>query len=188
MEFIEGKIGHPVANRRYTDTGPLLERDLAQRAGLGWIGKNTCLINPKWAPTSCWRRSCWTSSWSPTRPSRPTAAGPAQRCIEACPTGCILPDRTLDARRCISYLTIEKKGEIPPDLRPQMGELGLWLRRVPEGLPVEPALCRPPGEDTELKIPNFGRDRACCPAAGRGALIEARDFQLQVQRQPRQAR
>ncbi len=58
----------------------------------------------------------------PDPPFTADRCGTCRRCIEACPTGCILPDRTLDARRCIAYLTIENKGEIPPDLRPQMGK------------------------------------------------------------------
>jgi epoxyqueuosine reductase len=94
--FIEEQVGHPVPNRCYTDTGPLLERELAQRAGLGWIGKNTCLIHPARGRIFCWQRSCWLLIWKLTRHfKRPLRD--CTRCIDACPTGCILPDRTLDA-------------------------------------------------------------------------------------------
>jgi epoxyqueuosine reductase len=119
--FIEREAGAPVPHRGYTDTGPLLERDLAQRAGLGWIGKNTCLINPQLGSYFFLAELLLGIELEPDQPFTADRCGTCHRCIDSCPTGCILPDRTLDARRCISYLTIENKGEITPDLRPLMG-------------------------------------------------------------------
>jgi epoxyqueuosine reductase len=119
--FIGQLAGNPIPNRWYTDTGPILERDLAQRAGLGWIGKNTCLINPKAGSYFLLAEILLGIELEPDPPFTADRCGTCKRCIEACPTGCILPNRTLDARRCISYLTIENKGEIPTDLRPKMG-------------------------------------------------------------------
>jgi epoxyqueuosine reductase len=120
-DFIQRETGSPVPHRCYTDAGPLLERDLAQRAGLGWIGKNTCLIHPQLGSFFFLAELLLGIELEPDPPFTADYCGACTRCIEACPTGCILPDRTLDARRCISYLTIENKGAILPDLRPQMG-------------------------------------------------------------------
>jgi epoxyqueuosine reductase len=124
VEFIETQVGHSVANRWYTDTGPVLERDLAQRAGLGWIGKNTCLINPRRGSYFLLAEIFLDLELEPDAPFTTDQCGTCTRCIEACPTGCILPDRTIDAGRCISYLTIELKEGIPADLR---SSLGNWV-------------------------------------------------------------
>ncbi len=121
VNFIELQIGHAIPNRWYTDTGPILERELAQRGGLGWIGKNTCLINPVSGSYFLLAEILLGIELEPDQPFSVDRCGTCRRCIEACPTGCILPDRTLDARRCISYLTIELKGLIPVEIRSSMG-------------------------------------------------------------------
>ncbi|MBI5353281.1 MAG: tRNA epoxyqueuosine(34) reductase QueG [Chloroflexi bacterium] len=124
VEFIEEQVGHPVPNRYYTDTGPILERDLAQRAGLGWIGKNTLLINPKVGSTFFLAEILLGIELEPDEPFVTDHCGTCTRCINACPTECILPNRTIDARRCISYLTIELKEDIPEEIRPLMKD---WI-------------------------------------------------------------
>ena len=124
VEFIEEQLGRPIPNRYYTDTGPILERDLAQRAGLGWIGKNTLLINPKAGSTFFLAEILLGIELEPDNPVTTDHCGTCTRCITACPTECILPNRTLDARRCISYLTIELKDDIPEELRPLMKD---WI-------------------------------------------------------------
>jgi epoxyqueuosine reductase len=123
VSFIETFSGSSVPHRLYTDSGPILERDLAQRAGLGWIGKNTCLINPIFGSYFLLAEILLGIKLELDAPFGADRCGKCTRCISACPTGCILPDRTLDARFCLSYLTIENKKEIPPDLRPQLGNL-----------------------------------------------------------------
>ena len=122
VDFLEAQVGHPIPNRWYTDTGPILERDLAMQAGLGWIGKNTCLINPQAGSYFLLAEILLGIDLPADLPFTSDHCGSCTRCIDACPTDCILPDRTIDARRCISYLTIENKAEIPADLRPLMGE------------------------------------------------------------------
>jgi epoxyqueuosine reductase len=124
VAFIEDEIGSKFPNRWYTDTGPVMERDLAQRAGLGWIGKNTCLINPELGSYLFLAEIFLGVKLDSDMPIEVDRCGTCTRCIDACPTKCILPNRTLDASRCISYLTIELKDAIPLELRPQVGE---WI-------------------------------------------------------------
>jgi epoxyqueuosine reductase len=120
----ERDFGKAVTDKGFTDTAPILERDLAQRAGLGWIGKNTCLIHPKGGSFFFLAEILLDLELEPDPPVETERCGTCRKCIEACPTGCIQSDRTIDARRCISYLTIENKGIIPRDLRPHMGS---WI-------------------------------------------------------------
>jgi epoxyqueuosine reductase len=124
VAFIETQVGRSIPNRYYTDTGPVLERDLAQRAGLGWIGKNTCLIHPRAGSYFLLAEILLGLDLDPDSPFATDHCGTCMRCIQACPTDAILPNRTLDARRCISYLTIENKGDIPSELRPLMQD---WI-------------------------------------------------------------
>ncbi len=121
LAFIGERAARAVSSRCYTDTGPILERDLAQRAGLGWIGRNTCLINPKLGSYFLLAEILLDLELLPDSAFQTDHCGSCTRCIRSCPTDCILTDRTIDARRCISYLTIELKDQIPLELRPQMG-------------------------------------------------------------------
>ena len=126
------------------DTAPLLERSYARQAGLGWIGRNTCLINE---PMGSWfflGELITTIALEPDSPP-PDRCGTCMRCIEACPTQAIVPqgdEWTLDARRCISYLNIELRGPLPEEQRGWLGkrvfgcdicqEVCPWNARAPE--------------------------------------------------------
>jgi len=124
VAFIERQTGHPVSSRCFTDAAPIMERDLAQRAGLGWIGRNTCLINPKLGSYVLLSEILLDLHLTPDMPWETDRCGACTRCIDACPTDCILKDRTIDARRCISYLTIELRDTIPLELRRLTGS---WI-------------------------------------------------------------
>lgn len=106
----------------FTDSSPILERDLARRAGLGWVGKNTCLIHPK-KGSLFFLGEIYTSLKLKTEMEPlPDFCGKCQKCIDICPTGALTEPRKMDARRCISYLTIESR-EVPEEsLRPQIGD------------------------------------------------------------------
>lgn len=105
----------------YVDTGPILERDHAAEAGIGWHGKSTMLIDPKLGTWFFIGQILTTLELSPDEAQRPRC-GTCVRCVTACPTGAITADHRLDARLCISYLTIELKGSIPVELRPLIGD------------------------------------------------------------------
>lgn len=112
----------PFTSRICVDTAPLLERSYAKAAGLGWIGKNTCLINQEKGSWFFLGEVLVSISIAPDTPA-PNRCGTCTRCIDACPTEAIVPKEDgwhLDARHCISYLTVEKRGEIANDLQTKM--------------------------------------------------------------------
>ncbi len=122
-EWVRAEVGSAVVGKAYVDTGPILERELARRAGLGWFGKNTNLLNPERGSFFFLGSLLLALDLPPDAPFEADRCGTCTRCLDACPTGALPAPRTLDATRCISYLTIELKGAIPRRMRELMGEL-----------------------------------------------------------------
>ena len=132
--------------RCYVDTGPLVERGFAERAGVGWIGKNTCVLNQQQGSWLLLGVIVTSLVLAPEALAVPAAdrCGTCTRCIDACPTDALIAPRQMDASRCIAYLTIEKKGSIPEDLRVGIGrqvfgcdicqDVCPWNRKAPVGL------------------------------------------------------
>jgi len=117
------EIAPDARTRAAVDTAPVMEKDLAARAGLGWVGKNTCLIHVQ---AGSWLLLGEVITTLDLPPDETVAdhCGTCTRCLDACPTGAITAPYQLDARKCISYLTIEHRGEIPAELKAGIGD---WL-------------------------------------------------------------
>lgn len=121
-DYARDEMGAEAETRLFVDTGRMVDRAVAQRAGLGWYGKNTNILTKKWGS---WIFLAEIVTNLPLQPDEPIKAncGNCEICLHACPTGALPAPYTLDNQRCISYLTIELRGSIPLELRPLMGNL-----------------------------------------------------------------
>jgi epoxyqueuosine reductase len=121
QDWASAELGVPVPGKAYTDTGPILERDLARKAGLGWFGKNTMLISPRHGSFFFLGVLLLGLELEVDEPFVEDHCGTCTRCLEACPTSAFVAPRVMDATRCVSYWTIEAKGEVPEALRSGVG-------------------------------------------------------------------
>jgi epoxyqueuosine reductase len=158
-QSLRDRFGPDLQTRCYVDTGPIVEREYAQRAGTGWIGKNTCVLNERLGSWLLLGVVITSLELAPDAWALPAAdrCGTCTRCIDACPTNALIAPRQMDASLCISYLTIEKRGSIDESLRPAMGrqvfgcdicqDVCPWNRRAPvassDALPARPELINP---------------------------------------------
>jgi len=121
--WLEREMGRSISGKAYIDTGPILERDLARRAGLGWFGKNSNLVNPQLGSFFFIGALVIELQLEPDTPFEADRCGTCRKCLDACPTNAFVDERMLDARKCISYLTIEARAGIPLELRDRIGGL-----------------------------------------------------------------
>jgi epoxyqueuosine reductase len=172
LEWMRAQAGEGFEGRAYVDTGPVQERIYAQYAGIGWIGKNTCLINPE---LGSWIFLSEIISNLDLKPDAPALdqCGTCTLCLESCPTNAIVEPHVLDATRCLSYLTIELKTSIPAEHRDAVSEHAYGCDICQEVCPWNLLSSAPRSQDPEWQ-PRAGLDGATLLALWRRSDDELR--------------
>ena len=168
QDWVSAELGVAVPGKAYTDTGPILERDLGRRAGLGWMGKNTMLISPRHGSFFFLGVLLLGVELEVDEPLGSDHCGSCTRCLKACPTEAFVAPRVLDARRCVSYLTIEAKGEIPEELRAGVGGMVYGCDVCQDVCPWNVKLSQELADDSPFRAREF--------IAGKNAVTLATDI------------
>lgn len=173
LEVVQSHVGHSIEYRVFADSVPLLERALARRSGLGFIGKNTMAIIPKEGSFFFLGELLWNLEIErPTdQPRSPSSCGTCTQCLSKCPTGAFVKERVLDARRCISYLTIEKRSALSYQEREWIGE---WLFGCDICQEVCPFNIVPLKKRLGPQVPELGREEGVGPTVSLERVLRMR--------------
>jgi epoxyqueuosine reductase len=167
LAWVRDEASPGVRGRAYVDTGPILERDLARKAGLGWFGKNTMLLNPRLGSFFFLGALFLDLPLEPDAPFTEEHCGTCTRCLDACPTQAFTAPGVMDARRCISYLTIEHRSAIAPEFHAALADHLYGCDICQEVCPWNEKFAHP------VREPRFVARE---PVARQGALRSAEDL------------